>query len=316
MDRLSKNWLFTINNPSGDEDEPAIFLQEYASYCVYQLEVGENGTPHYQGYVHLMTKKRFSTMKNICPGAHWEARRGSHSEAKKYCSKDETRSPDGIVVEWGDEPSAGERTDLLDVKLMIDEGETWKAIADEHFGSYVRYHKGFEKYKTLDGKQREAHTYCKVLWGPAGSGKSTRAMYEARLFGEEPYVMPRPQGKVWFDGYDGQKVIILDEFYGWLPFDLLVRMIDQLPLIVEQKGGTVQFLAELIIITSNRQPRDWYKEESVPQDRFQALERRLKGELGEVILMDVVIDHPWEPEEDEEMEEVRRYDSDRDDDDL
>ncbi len=305
--------MFTINNPEGPEDEPAIFLQEYASYCVYQLEVGENGTVHYQGYVHLFTKKRLSTLKGINPRAHWETRRGSHREAKRYCTKDETRSPDGMIVEFGEEPSPGTRCDLEDIKLMIDEGETDKAIADEHFGSYVRYFKGFDRYRTLSEKPRDSHTYCKVLWGPSRTGKSTRAMYEARLYaeGEEPYVLPRPQGKAWFDGYNGQKVVILDEFYGWLPFDLLVRMIDQLPLIVEKKGGTVQFRAELVIITSNRQPREWYKEESIPADRFEALERRLKGDLGEVIQMDVVIEEPWQPaEEDVEMEELC-YDSDR-----
>lgn len=305
--------MFTLNNPEGEADEPALFLQEYAKYCIYQLEVGENGTFHYQGYVQLDTKKRMSAMKELNGRCHWEPRRGTHDEAKEYCQKEDTRSADGIVVEWGEEPSPGARSDLEEIREEILAGHSMEQIADDHFGSYVRYFKGIEKYASFKAKARKEHTFCQVYWGPSGTGKSTRAMYEA---GEDVYVVPRPHGTPWFDGYEGQSVVVLDEFYGWLPFDLLLRMIDQIPLKLQTKGGFVEFVAKLIIITSNGRPREWYSEEKVPAARFSALERRLRGDLGDVTLMDVEIDHPWTPpEEDEEMEEVQGYDSDLDDDD-
>lgn len=49
-----RRWTFTLNNPS-DETESEQQVAECLSqgkgfkYLVFQLEVGANGTPHYQG---------------------------------------------------------------------------------------------------------------------------------------------------------------------------------------------------------------------------------------------------------------------------
>lgn len=42
------NWCFTINNPEGLLDFDTLPPHKY---CVYQEEIGENGTLHFQGYV-------------------------------------------------------------------------------------------------------------------------------------------------------------------------------------------------------------------------------------------------------------------------
>ena len=51
------NCCFTINNPRVLADgkfEPLVLsLPERCSYIVWSLEKGENGTPHYQGYLEL-----------------------------------------------------------------------------------------------------------------------------------------------------------------------------------------------------------------------------------------------------------------------
>ena len=38
-----------------------------------------------------------------------------------------------------------------------------------------------------------------------------------------------------------------------------LRICDRYPLRVEYKGGMTQFVSKTLIITSNREPRDWYK---------------------------------------------------------
>ena len=47
----TKNWCFTINNPSAKES--CLFLLDgipiWCSYCVWQIEKGEEGTKHVQG---------------------------------------------------------------------------------------------------------------------------------------------------------------------------------------------------------------------------------------------------------------------------
>ena len=88
MSQQSTNWLFTINNPTSN-DIPRTWSD--VRYCVWQLEAGENGTPHLQGYVVLEKKKRLGGMKRLDGQAHWEIRKGTHAQAKKYCQKEETR---------------------------------------------------------------------------------------------------------------------------------------------------------------------------------------------------------------------------------
>lgn len=45
-----RNWIFTINNPATPDDDPVTWegSVRHLTYCVWQKESGENGTPHYQ----------------------------------------------------------------------------------------------------------------------------------------------------------------------------------------------------------------------------------------------------------------------------
>lgn len=66
------------------------------------------------------------------------------------------------------------------------------------------------------------------------------------------------QRSQWWDNYNGEAVVVLDEFYGWLPYDTLLRLCDRYPLLVESKGGQIQFSATTLIITTNKRPDKWY----------------------------------------------------------
>ena len=58
------------------------------THYIYGYEVGEQGTPHIQGYVKFKNQVRFSTMKNKLPRAHIEKARGDPDSNYRYCSKD------------------------------------------------------------------------------------------------------------------------------------------------------------------------------------------------------------------------------------
>jgi len=62
----------------------------------------------------------------------------------------------------------------------------------------------------------------------------------------------------WWDGYEGQHTVIIDEFYSWLRYDFFLRLTDRYPLQVETKGGVVQFVSHRIVFTSNTPPTAWY----------------------------------------------------------
>jgi hypothetical protein len=261
----SKNWCFTINNPTPD-DIPSEW--EGYRYIIYQEEIGAAGTPHYQGYIIFNNAKRLPEVKLVHATAHWEIRVGSHQQAKAYCSKESTRAPGAQLVEIGDEPQQGRRSDLNEVRDMIKNNTSMCEIADAHFGSFIRYYKGFMVYKLLCNGQRNWEPFIVVYYGAAGSGKSKEA------FNSAPDAYWKIPGNSWFDGYDGQQSIVMDDFYGsWMPFSLLLRVLDRYPLNVEVKGGCVPFVAKKIILTSNRSPVEWYPNLDLIQKK--ALLRRL-----------------------------------------
>lgn len=263
----SNQWVFTLNNPEAllDLDDPRII------YYIYGEETGDSGTYHFQGLIHLNTRIRLTAIKKIIPGAHFEVQRGSNEEAIAYCKKE---GDPFLIHEWGTPLSGkGARNDLLEVKAKLDKGASNMEIADAHFGSWVRYNKSFELYRSMKVPKRNLENAPKVyiIVGPTNVGKT----HLARDLAPEAHWQTRPRTKdtgAWWSGYTGHKSIIIDEFYGWLPFDLLLRLCDKYPLTLETKGSQVECQADTIVFTSNGDPRNWYKNCS---QHWPAFERRV-----------------------------------------
>jgi len=278
----SKYWVFTINRPEGDQIPTEWDGLEYA---VWQKEQGESGTVHLQGYAIFAKTLRLTALKKICPRAHWETRRGTHAQAKEYASKTDTRL--GGPWEFGQEDAAllgqGKRSDLLSLKRALDDGMTERAIASgEHFPVWAKYGKVVQRYRRLTMPQRDWLSEVVVYWGEPGIGKTSRARHEA---GPDAFWLSKPGGQTtWWDDYDGQEVVVIDEFYGWIARDLMCRLCDRYPLNVETKGGSTRFLAKKIIITSNIHPQYWW-----PRVGLGAMTRRLEPPMGRIIEMTV----PW-----------------------
>ena len=88
----ARNWCFTYNNPTLDEIGIADALNSFPYvYAVYQLEVGENGTEHFQGYVMFQKQLRLSQIRNLFQ-AHWSVARKGPKENRDYCTKLDTLS--------------------------------------------------------------------------------------------------------------------------------------------------------------------------------------------------------------------------------
>jgi len=307
----SRNWCFTINNPSSEEDKIQDWEEKNsARYCVWQMEKGEDGTPHAQGYLCVNPSKSLGFMKrNYNSRAHWEIRKApSHQAAIDYCRKEETRIAG--PWEWGEKPqehgvvkSAAGPQALLDCVEHLKNGGKFEDLYETQLQCMSRNSKFLKEYNlTLKNKQRNWQTNVKVYWGDTGTGKSRRALHEA---GENAYWMKKPartQG-VFFDGYDAHENVVIDEFYGWIPWDVLLRMIDRYPMHVDTKGGMVNFCPKNIWITSNKNPYSWYG--NIQDDS--PLRRRLTAPIGEIVYMN----EQWEPPADPVVGEKRKeYDSD------
>lgn len=287
---------FTINNP---DEEDFRFMDEMLGlgplaepiegrnpstglrYLVFQYETGENGTRHIQGYVVRWEPMTFDRWKRyLPPGAHIERRRGTHVQARDYCMKDESRMPNTNFFEFGAEqqPRQGHRGDLEQVKSRLDSGAAESEIADEFFGQWCRYHKAFARYRGLKLTSRTWVTETQVYWGPPGTGKTRAVLAEA---GPDAYWLPKPNGtRVFWDGYEGQEHVVIDEFFGWMPRDLMCRLCDRYPFRVETKGGSIPFVAKKVWITSNSRPAMWW-----PKVGLGPMRRRLTPPLGSCVEM-------------------------------
>lgn len=147
--------------------------------------------------------------------------------------------------------------------MKIDQGATNKELSDIDFPTYISCFKGLIHYRMLTTKPRDHSMEILVFQGPTGTGKSH---YCATNY---PNAYWKQRGP-WWDNYENEETVIIDEFYGWLPYDTLLRLCDKYPLLVEIKGGQLQFTSKRIIITTNAIPNAWYKDVYWP-----AFERRV-----------------------------------------
>lgn len=259
---MAKYWCFTINNP---ETEP-VFDPETMQYLLFGRETGESGTPHLQGYVVFKTRKRLTALKKIWPTAHFEHAKGTPDHNYAYCTKD------GDFAEFGEKPviNQGKRSDLEALHETIKTGAGLPAIAEEHFGSFCRYHKAIDRARELVQKPRNWAMEIIVAWGDTGTGK-TRWAFETY---PDAYFK---DGSQWWDGYDGHETIIWDEFYGGtIKIAEFLRLTDRYPHRVPVKGGYRQFIPRRIIFTSNDEPDQWYAHlESQKPRVYAAFKRRI-----------------------------------------
>lgn len=255
----SKSWCFTINNwTEADQQRLRDLFPGSCTYIVWGREVAPTTrTPHLQGYVEFSTRKRLTAVKNLLgEQAHCEVRRGTPEQAAAYCKTDGDWEEQGTISH-----GQGHRRDLEEVKDLLDHGHSMVTIAERHFSTFVRYHRGIEAYAALHPVRRAWEQRLVIcLTGPTGCGKTSIAVSIGKqLFGES-WIAPDPTLK-WFQGYIGQDCAILDDYRGGARYDFMLRLLDQYEMQVPCKGGFHNWRASLVFITSNTKYHEWHPEE-------------------------------------------------------
>lgn len=273
-----RGWILTINNPTEDEQRIAQVLggEKNLQYACGELERGENGTLHIQAYVEWKGPRTFQTVHKLFPRAHIEPRGGTASDARDYCLKrgkwaNDTTAQRGTEWEVGAFKEAGNgrgaRNDLSEVCAFLDAGGGLNDAFKAFPGVCARYMRFVERYALMLAKRREWKTKVIVYKGPTGCGKTSRAHEEY------PTIWTKPHG-YWFDTYSGEEHVLFDDFDGGresgIAYRQFLQLTDRYPMLVPVKGGFVQWVPRVLVITTNVEPRDWY-----PSDPFDAIERRL-----------------------------------------
>lgn len=259
-----KVWCFTLNNYNEGDVENFQAWDE-VRYLVIGKEIGENGTPHLQGYVELNRALTMAHLKAFNQRVHWEPRRGSAKQASDYCKKD------GDYIEVGEISQAGARTDISAIKTRIKNKESLVTILEDCTN--------FQQMKCaqlLAGLQPLSHAYApkEVHWfyGSTGTGKTRTAM-EACPEGNTWHSNGTGQ---WFDGYYGQEYVIFDEFRAKnYSYDLMLKLLDGYELQLPIKGGFTVWKPKVIYITAPLPPASIYAGQLEYHGSIEQLLRRI-----------------------------------------
>lgn len=244
-----RNLCFTLNNYTDDEYKSLAMID--CKYMIIGKEVGEEKTPHLQGYVEFNTPKRLTTLKKINNRIHWEARRGTAEQAATYCKKE------GDFWETGTISKQGERTDLEDLKKTILNGTKVDEIVLEKPMLYHQYGRTLNKIEDLAmrRKYRTEMTKGTWYWGETGAGKSHEAFKDFNP--STHYAYPNDGG--WWDGYTQQDTVIINDFRGSVPYGELLNLVDKWPHSVRRRNREpLPFTSKHLIITSALEPKDIY----------------------------------------------------------
>lgn len=252
------NYCFTINNPTVDhiEELKKMIIEGIANYTVFQLEEGENKTKHFQGYIELTKKMSIVGLKKHLTKAHIEERRGSQEQARKYCMK-----PERLSGPWelGKMKEQGKRNDISQVQLDIENGMDEKTLSREHFNEWKKYGKAFKEYRLLQSNFDRPNVEVAVWIGPPGVGKT----YSATSYAEfkefkksDIFTMTSEHG--WMTGYNGEKVIIMNEFNGQIGLDIINQLCEKGKMSMKVHGTMIPIEATLILFTSNSRISTWW----------------------------------------------------------
>jgi len=266
-------WCFTL---FGD-NEPA--PTDGVRYACWQREIcPDTGNQHFQGYAEFArpTRRARAIAELRIAGAHLEPRMGTRDEARNYTRKPETAVP-GTWREHGAWHAGGQgrRSDVADAAAAVQNGHGLKRLAEELPVAFVKYSRGLQALRyTLASEAASVWRDLRVLTlvGASGTGKTRWA---TETFPAAFLVTPsEPE---WWDGYDGEETLIIDELRDESRWGLgrFLRILDGYQLRLPTKGGFTWALWKRVIITTNQAPEDWYGGASCAEGS--PLHRRLFG---------------------------------------
>lgn len=236
-------------------------IREY----VVAREKHEDGSFHLHAFLKYEKKISWSSTRWDLGQYHGNYQKAkSWSASQKYCQKDGDFITN-IDVESALQKKGKRNMQILtgDLKELLESGEL-NALA------LPNAIKARAAYRLLDPPMDQATTRGTWIWGPPGVGKS----HSVRTQFSEADLFLKTQNK-WWDGYQGQKAVLLDDFdkLGSCLSHYLKIWADKWACTGEIKGGTIPLNFERLFITSNYHPKEIFTEDS---ELLQAIERRFK----------------------------------------
>lgn len=241
-------------------------------YVVLAFHIGPTtGRPHWHFFIQSRKQVRYSAVRkflNIPRDVSCNIQTPKcNMHAIKYVKNIQKAAEP--IEEYGKYVTQGKRTDLEEFCEDIRSSNSMYEIVKKQPVNFLKFGRMAKEMFNII-KQRQANKFKEraveswIFWGVTGKGKTTDAIREFlsvhKLKDYDYYLVPKPKqyNNIWFDNYDGQSVIILDEFdETWVDSDVIKHLTDKWIRQFPVKGGFIQSLWDYVIFTSNYDPESW-----------------------------------------------------------
>lgn len=279
MDKQSKKWQLTINNPQDkgiDHDAIKKALEQFkgrAYWCMAD-EVGlETKTPHTHIFLCLKSRVQFSTVKKRFGDAyHIEQALGTAQQNRSYVQKADKWANDpkadtsvpGTFEEWGElpeEPGQGYRSDFDEIAALLDDGKTPSEIMMSNF-AYRRYRQMireayFDKRRVETPPDREVKIH--YLVGDSGSGKTYTYVSLCEEYGEDNVYFLTDYDGGGFDNYQAEPILFMDEYKANFRYGQFLILTDKYKSQIHARYANIYALWTDVYITSIYPPEELYR---------------------------------------------------------
>lgn len=271
-------------------------------FGIFNLEINMSKNLHWQWYMQMKEKIYFhhfnKALKKLKIKLHFSMYQtgGTTMQNIEYCSKgtgwwtyaDGTEkynitvlpepviigSMDDMVIKGHGNKKANREQIANDI---YNSGSRLTGLIDTHTVEYLRNSTGVVSLKHMGDRKRYRGQQIErtnfYLWsGEEGTGKTTDVLSGkfAKRFGytaDDVYIITPVKGRpLWFDGYDGEKVILIDDLAPRiLDRNYLLQLMENNICDMEVKGSKVVLTHEFVFVTSNYpadavfQKQEWVK---------------------------------------------------------
>jgi len=238
---MSRKWFLTLNNAIEYGFTHDVIIEKlrmfHLRYFCLSDEIGDSGNYHTHVYLCSDSPIRFSTVQRKFPIAHIEPAYGSSYQLKSYLLKEEdgkhaskahTKVKD-TFYEWGDIPSPEQEKHPMMASIIeeVQSGKSTASIIKDHPNLAFKSNDIDSLRQTLLSERymvepRLNLRVCYVV-GKSGTGK-TRSVYE--LHDARDVYRMTSYGRILFDGYRGQDVMVFEEFRSQIDIADMLNFID------------------------------------------------------------------------------------------
>ncbi|AKV62262.1 putative replication initiation protein [Rakkovirus canuewis] len=171
--KRGKRWCFTLNNYTEAEKDVVVagLIGKEPVFAKVGAEVGDSGTPHLQGFVHLKERESLGGVKKILGNrCHLEMARGTDIENDEYVSKGSIVVELGAPVEGATEKGGGDTGYIMAraaAQQLADGGDLCAIAEDpELWKSYCQHGRAIEKLAEATRKSKQHQLAADSLGDP------------------------------------------------------------------------------------------------------------------------------------------------------